>query len=202
MVFIVTMKVSVRALRASDGSQLWETQIDNSAASSLAVDGDLLYVGSRSLIESLQASTGHMLWHKDASRGYEGAWAASNGVFYLGTDVSLQAFQGKDGTQLWQTAISAPSISTVTATDDTVYFVTGYTLKAVQASSGHLVWQHSISRLNGGYRHALAASEEAVYIGIGGLIRHGSGCDSHYSNGFAVEAVRPADGSLLWSFQV
>ena len=202
MVFLITRKVSVRALRASDGSQLWETPIDNINASSLAVDGDLLYVGSRTLIESLQASTGQMRWQKNAERGFEGAWAARNGTFYLGTDTALQALRGQDGTQLWQVAINAPGISTVTATDDTVYFVVGHILTAVQASSGQSIWQHPISRLDGGYRHVLVVSEVAVYVGVGGLIRQGAGCDSHYSNGFAVEAVRPGDGSLLWSVQV
>ena len=202
MVFIVDRKVSVRALRASDGSQLWETPIDSIAASSLAVDGDLLYVGSRTVIESLQASTGQMRWQKSAERGFEGAWVARNGTFYLGTDAALQAFRGQDGTQLWQVAINAPGISTLTATDDTVYFVVGHVLTAVQASSGQSIWQHPISRLDGGYRHVLVVSEAAVYVGVGGLIRQGAGCDSHYSNGFAVEAVRPSDGSLLWSVQV
>lgn len=201
VVFLVTRKVSVSALRASDGSQLWETEIDNINASSLAVDGDLLYVGSRTLIESLQASTGQIHWQKNAEQGFEGAWAAQNGMFYLGAGTALQAFRGQDGTQLWQTVSNAPGISVLTATNDTVYFVTGHVLSAAQASSGTLIWQHTISRLDGGYRHVLVVSEAAVYVGVSSLIRQGVGCDSHYRDGFAVEAVRPNDGSLLWSFQ-
>jgi hypothetical protein len=40
-----------------------------------------------------------------------------------------------------------------------------------------------------------------VYIGVSGLVSHGSAC-GQISSGSAVEAVRSNDGSLLWSTQI
>jgi len=200
MVYVVTEKASVEALRASDGSQRWQTDLGNIAVSSLVADGNQVYVGASSLIESLRADSGAKLWQKSPQSGSEHVWAANSSVVYISADASLQALRGLDGTPLWQITITSASISALLLNGQALYFTNGNLLRAVQASSGASLWQHPISRLDGGFTHALAATDTGVYVGLGGFVHHGSGCGTT-SSAIAMEAVRPTDGSLLWSFQ-
>jgi outer membrane protein assembly factor BamB len=198
-------------LQASDGTRLWQQGFQGYAARSLKIAGDVLYIDDAEQsatfreVLALRVSDGTRLWQQSVQQGQQQLLAVGGGIAYLSiTDTnynqSLKALRASDGTLLWQKSLKDANGLTLLADADTLYLVFARQLSAWRTNDGSQLWQQQIHLLDGGYSYDLAASNGAVYLGVGGLFHHGSGCGVTDAT-YGVETVRASDGKLLWSSQ-
>ena len=198
-------------LRGSDGTRLWQQGFQGYAARSLKIADGVVYIDDAQQsstfqeVLALRGSDGTRLWQQSVEQGQQQLLAVDSAGAYLSiTDAnnneSLKALRASDGTLLWQKSLNNANGLTVLADDDTLYLVFARQLYAWRAADGSQLWQHQIHLLDGGYTYDLTASEGSVYLGVGGLYHHGSGCGVTDAT-YGVETVRASDGGLLWSFQ-
>jgi sugar lactone lactonase YvrE len=197
-------------LRASDGTRAWAQGFEGYYASFLKIEGNVLYLGDAKQsttsdeVQALRVSDGTRLWLQSAAQGQQ-LLAVGVNVAYLGipdanNNQTLKALRGSDGTLLWQKSLSNANGLTLLTDADTLYLVFGRQLSAWRTNDGSQLWQQQIHLLDGGYSYDLAVSDGSVYLGVGGLFHHGSGCGVTDAT-YGVETVRASDGKLLWSFQ-
>lgn len=107
----------VVALRASDGAQLWQRDLDGAQSpTELAAFDDVLYVGSdaasfypagNASVYALRSQDGAIIWQA-ATEGERLATpvAASDAVYVGASDGCVYALHAGDGTRLWRTFTS------------------------------------------------------------------------------------------------
>ncbi len=197
-------------LHASDGTRAWAQGFEGYYAPFLKIGGDVLYLGAAKLsttseeVQALRVSDGTRLWLQSAAQGQQllavGVNAAYLSIPDTNNNQTLKALRGSDGTLLWQKSLKDANSLRLLADADTLYLVFARRLSAWRANDGSQLWQQPIHLLDGGYSYDLAASDGSVYLGVGGLFHHGSGCGVTDAT-YGVETVRASDGKLLWSFQ-
>ena len=158
---------SCLALRASDGSSLWQYEINAWVCSSPVVVDGVLCISLSTLRQAfelgqlrhrheaficmLQASDGSLLWQQQlgstTGAEYPTAPVAAHGTIYIGAnDGYLYALRAGDGTLLWSyktnaTGLSSPKVAGgvlyVGANDGCVY--------ALHAADGVLLWRTFVS---------------------------------------------------------
>lgn len=202
---------SLVTLLASDGTRLWQQDFQDAAMPFLKLVDDALYVDDTTPgatlheVQALRASDGTRLWQQHVEQGQQRLLAVDGGLAYLSSidtnnNQSLKALQASDGTLLWQKSVNNANSLTLLADSGTLYLVFARHLYAWRANDGSQLWQQQIHLLDGGYAYDLAVSEGSVYLGVGGLFHHGSGCGVTEAT-YGVETVRASDGKLLWSYQ-
>lgn len=202
---------SLVTLLASDSTRLWQQDFQDATMSSLKLAGGIMYVDDTTPgatlheVQALRASDGTRLWQQHVEQGQQRLLAVDGGIAYLSSidtnnNQSLKALQASDGTLLWQKSLNNANGLTLLADADTLYLVFARQLYAWRANDGSQLWQQQIHLLDGGYAYDLAVSEGSVYLGVGGLFHHGSGCGVTEAT-YGVETVRASDGKLLWSYQ-
>jgi outer membrane protein assembly factor BamB len=147
----------VFALRASDGSPLWQAAPSALLSEKLAVaNGDVYVSASTGKLYALKASDGSQAWTAQASTsgGVAGPVATDGKVFFacvgLGSPNLLYAFDGTSGNALWQTSVKSGGYGvSLTATAGAIYMGLGGSMSAFSENNGAPLWQ---TLLNNGYQ--------------------------------------------------
>ncbi len=149
-------KTSVYAIRASDGTLLWQYAMNNgksSFASWLQVEQGIVYTSvvdaegsDTGTISALQSSDGKVLWQDTVDGSPSGA-LLSNGVIYAGagtsTSSALYALRAQDGTLVWSYPIDGIVFGDPVLVDTTIYMGAGNGMVyALRANQGTLVWHY------------------------------------------------------------
>lgn len=95
---------SVYALRASDMSVLWQTQVGTLGGSQPTVGGGRVFVGSADAhLYCLDVTSGHVLWKYPASDRVYGTPLVTSDTIYFGADDSyIYALDSTSGTTRWK----------------------------------------------------------------------------------------------------
>jgi outer membrane protein assembly factor BamB len=184
-------KNRLSALRAADGSTLWEM---DAASGSPVVGTGLVYVFSVDEgLYALSASSGKKQW-----RSPEAGVGASNPlldstILYTGgataSTFAVLALDARTGRTLWEeAAISGSSETPFGVVAGTVYTSTGNAIRALNADNGTEMWRWSVPA-NQSMSPGPQVAQGVVY---GGYTLY----DSTDTVQFALSA---RDGSLLWS---
>ena len=134
----------LRALRASDGTQLWNVPGPNGG--SLATDGTVVCGVTGANLQpggqlwAWRASDGRRLWVSDADGGFGVPAMAGGAVYAVSAGGTLSALRASDGEQIWHhpaSVTSAPALA-----HGVVYaHGTAGELLALRAADGHVLWR-------------------------------------------------------------
>jgi outer membrane protein assembly factor BamB len=201
IVYVATDYGTVKALKSSDGTQVWQYSngspsdrpLENSL--SMSVSNGIVYVKSDQLY-ALRASDGHLLWSFPKSSQF---MQLNNGIIYVITNHlasgqfvsdALYALRADDGTQLWHWTMPTSNQSyQLTISASVIYVGPRYWdyrssntyrdhLYALNSSTGVPLWNITISPQEA----SLAVTGTAAYV---------------LSNK-TLQAYRTTDGTVLW----
>lgn len=177
----------VEALRASDGSVLWDAPVPPAGQGSVIVNAGIVYFNALDgTVYALRASDGNELWYLSSgiAAPLDTFLSVSDGIASIHTkDDTVYVVRGDDGMELlryhagdevsWQPFIE----------NGIIYSSDGRgTVQANQASNGSFLWQVS-STVNGSWLWSEA--EGVVYL----------------YNANTVKALRGTNGSPLWHYK-
>jgi outer membrane protein assembly factor BamB len=150
-------KSSVYAIRASDGTLLWQYPINKggySFADWLQVENGVVYAsaidaensGNLGYFYALQSSNGSVIWQDKVSGSPSGAML-SNGVIYSSvSDISgsaVYALHANDGGLFWSYPIGGTVFGGPILVGTTIYIGAGNgMLYALRADNGAVVWHY------------------------------------------------------------
>jgi len=134
----------LRALRASDGTQLWNVPGPNGG--SLATDGTVVCGVTGANLQpggqlwAWRASDGRQLWTSDADGGFGVPVMAGGAVYVVSAGGTLSALRASDGKKIWA---HPASVASAPALARGVVYARGTTgeLLALRASDGHVLWR-------------------------------------------------------------
>jgi len=190
---------TVYALRASDGSLLWQYEIDkDSSFLNLEIAEGVLYATSGSqknsngIIHALQLDKGSLLWNHQVYINYRyflGQIEAiiTEGVVYIasqGNPAILYALKAKDGSFLWQYNLVNGFEAIIEPANGVVYVGNSSdssSIDALRASDGSLLWRYRFN--NSSNISALVAAQTALYVGVDDTNGQGSLFTLQLSNG-------------------
>jgi outer membrane protein assembly factor BamB len=181
--------VTVDALRARDGSQLWSRTFptDSPGTFQLTVVNKVVYVMSAAeRIDALRATDGSLLWHYSAHSSFVSLPAVANGMVYAGTiDGHLYALRASDGFPLWTyTASPAQPLFPVVVDGQAYLTLQGGGMDVLRADTGVLLWQYT--------PHVPALQLFPLILVADGVVYAGTQ-DGH------LLALRASDGFTIWS---
>jgi outer membrane protein assembly factor BamB len=98
------------ALRASDGSLLWSTNLNGSAIASPVVSDGVVYVATYAentpvYIFALRASDGKQFWHYNTQTNLWNNFTIDHGFIYTTSHDGAVALHASDGLPLWDTRL-------------------------------------------------------------------------------------------------
>ena len=176
--------LSVRAIDAASGEQLWETDVPRSSdvplLFPLTAAGSNILVSDEFQVHALDSTTGSLVWSFDPGDIVRSLPASSNGVVYLRSYSAAYALDDSTGEQLWsyQIDIGDPTVRPTVA-DGVCYLWGPYgVLHALDAATGRLLWS-----FNEDHVYRAAAAEGLVFVGAA----------------VAFYALDAATGDPLWS---
>jgi outer membrane protein assembly factor BamB len=126
MVYVNDHNSKVRALRAADGTEIWNSPIGTEF--DLAVGKNAVYISKQhGEVQALRIKDGTTIWHLTAERPNPLVIAAGN-IVYIASN-NLYAVSAADGKHLW----SFPaSVSSLTAAPGVIYVSAGVSLYALR----------------------------------------------------------------------
>lgn len=112
-VYVSDFNGGVYRLRLSDGSQVWETRLPGWSRGSLAVEGSVLFCGTRAgewkdgsgKLFALSVEDGAILWSRATLNEIWSSISVGDGVVYFGAD-RLYAAKVSTGSILWEAPIA------------------------------------------------------------------------------------------------
>lgn len=150
-------KSTVYAIRASDGTMLWQYPMNNggdSFAGWLQVQNGVVYTSvvapgnsdSTGYIAALQSSDGKVIW-QDKVDGPPSGVLLTGGAIYASVDAAnggaVYALRARDGALLWSYPINGTLFSDPVLVNTTVYVGAGNGMVyALRADNGALVWHY------------------------------------------------------------
>ena len=174
------------AVDAATGDLRWRTQIASHAY--MAVEDDVVFVGSGSYLYAVDAATGTTLWNYRMGSTTYSTPAVADGVVYMASlDRNLYAVDADTGDLRWRYESGGGGIrSSPAVSEGVVYVVSSWNghLHAVDVDTGNPRWQYETNDRNGHY-YSPAAADGVVYFPT----------DSYL---YAVDATT---GSLLWQVE-
>jgi PGF-pre-PGF domain-containing protein len=164
--------VTVRAIRADNGNELWNTTKGNSVSSSPAMGIGILYYGTGDGTvyaldlpgNTFDPDTGMKRWAVDVGEAVAGSPAVSDGIVYVGsTDGNVYALDTDTGTQRWNYSTGGSVLSSPAVVDGTVYVGSDDgNVYALDAHTGTVEWNYSTG---GPVRSSPAVVDGTVYVG-------------------------------------
>jgi outer membrane protein assembly factor BamB len=148
------------AIRATDGSSLWNFTMNNGKNAMvgwLAVGDGVIYASvmdastpdtSRGHIYALRSTTGSLLWHYDDNKTSPSNVLLANGVIYVSTysqdsKSMVYALRAGDGSMLWRHGIGQDIYNAPVLNGTTVYVGTGEgSVYALRADNGAVKWHY------------------------------------------------------------
>ncbi|HEU4785190.1 MAG TPA: PQQ-binding-like beta-propeller repeat protein [Ktedonobacterales bacterium] len=211
----------LHAFRASDGSLRWTANSLPHFGDSSAFSGGMIYGvnttfsvdGAVTRLVVVDASNGKVVTdHEVALPAMISPHIAVVGdTIYLTTDTvgigsdsdvhGVYALRASDGSVLWSYPTTDPVVTTPVVANGVVYASAGTTLLALRADDGTLLWRTPLA-VNGrpAIGQWLTSDNDAIYIVAGE-----KGQDfplSPTGDSDFLYALRPADGSILWRFDL
>jgi len=148
-VYIGCYDGGVFAVDARTGSIVWSTRLRGQFYSTPAIDGEQLYIGSKSngRVYCLRTSDGSVVWYARGLRSVYGSPALWGHALYIGGEREFVAMSRVDGSVLWRYPTAGKVLGSATVLDDVVYFsdLSGHTY-ACDARNGELVWEWEAGR--------------------------------------------------------
>jgi outer membrane protein assembly factor BamB len=194
----------VHALRASDGTHLWQYAVAGRLPDAPTVVNGTVYVGTtEGTIVALQASDGKLIWQYTIDLGpdvpsYLGpilfaSPTVSNGVVYVSPAVNklepfVYALQASDGRLLWQARIPDSTLYPLMAAGDILYVCTHSRCLALHTRDGSLLWQQKLP--------AALFSPPAIMFGNIYFSLH------DVQEVSFLYVLRASDGAFLWQRQL
>lgn len=163
----------IRAYDLTDGSEVWQTEVDSPAETTPTVfDGAVYVTDSGGTLHAFRTADGSERWTADVDEPEEGtAVAVANGEVYVGTKSGLYSFT-TDGETRWQFDVA--DATTPTVDTDTVYVgESGFDNRAVYAVSredGSERWRYNTAEqqisdtIQAGIRGPPTLVESGVYV--------------------------------------
>lgn len=160
-IYVLDTEATVRAFSASDGKELWETELvpeeedaEEGRGGGVAFnDGKLFVTTGFGEVHALDAATGKNVWTKKLREPFRAAPTVNGGrVFAITSDNQLLALAAETGTVLWRHRGIAESAGIVSSTSPAVagsIVVVPYSsgeLFAIRVQNGTPVWSDSLTR--------------------------------------------------------
>ncbi|MHB8595301.1 MAG: outer membrane protein assembly factor BamB family protein [Ktedonobacteraceae bacterium] len=181
--------VTIEALRARDGSQLWIRTFptDSPSTFQFTVVNNVVYVESEiEKMDALRASDGSSLWNYTPHVPVIALPSIANGIAYVVTqDNHVSALRVSDGLPLWtyHSPIPIEPVSPIEANGMLYLSVQYGGIVALHANTGMLLWRYTLS-------------DPALYVYPQYLVANGIiyalTQDGH------LFALRASDGSTIW----
>jgi outer membrane protein assembly factor BamB len=179
-ILYVVSGATLTALRARDGTQLWQFQGAASRSTPLVADGTV-YVASTTAISAVRSSDGKLIWNYTLNTANIPPLALENHVLYVGSTSLTFALQTSDGKPLW--TAEQPAFS-LTVMDGEVFTYSFTTAAALRSSDGKLLWSFDLHTTRG-------ADNSTSTPTASGIV---------YINTFdTLYALQAMDGKQLWS---
>lgn len=220
----IASSLAVSAVRTSDGQLLWTYTLKTANPSSLALDHQVLYVGSNRFTSALQQSSGKPLWTTQQPAFALTVRDAEVLTYSISTAAALRSGDGK---RLWSFDLrttSAANHSTITSSAAGIVYVnTSDTLYALRATDGQQLWHtqadgHMQPVIVGQVLYTLssdgqptalqvddgtvlwkaASSVFAALVDVNSGVMYVQGWPSPGSQTPAAFALKLSDGSRLW----
>jgi outer membrane protein assembly factor BamB len=179
---IFTFNSDVYALNATNGKNLWDYNINNSAAFPTLVD-ETLYVGVGSNVSALSSVNGSLLWSNSLVKQTGlGALlkptAVLDNVLYIGSsDGGVYALNTNNGGKIWNQSLgnlseSSPGVvngvTSPAVVNGVVYIASNDgNLYALNATNGDVLWNYTISDRDHAVQSSPVVANGVVYIGSG-----------------------------------
>jgi outer membrane protein assembly factor BamB len=187
----------IYALKASDGSVLWQS-LDSDPITAPISDGgmvyDLFYSNGDAILVALRAGDGSVLWESKPIPVIVPRIAVANGVVYLSTSTyylgqahtdvkpAVIAFRASDGRQLWRYDAAQQFASAPVIANGKVYIGEGPALTVLRASDGKRLWSIATNFHGPSTHEEMAVTGDTVYLYIeepAGNGPNAQGIDAH-----------------------
>jgi outer membrane protein assembly factor BamB len=185
----------VYALRAKDGTVLWQHDTGSSNVSLVGADGSI-YVSATNTsgtgtVTALRANDGRQLWQAHLPFPATGAIGliADKIAVYVGSPAgTISGLSASDGHQLWHYDVPGGAAVIMGEADGIICAGiiskgVSNTVYALQASNGHLLWQQQV-----GFIQALEGADGNVYV------------SSIVSNEYELLALLARNAVVLWHY--
>ena len=205
-VYIGAYNGTLYALRKTDGELGWALRLGDTIGSSVAIDGDSLYVSVETFeppdgfVARIKRSTGEVVWRSSwlGEQSHSSPTIdLADGLVLAGSNNGIyRALRLDTGAEVWRVPTRGGVKDTGTLVDGIVYFTSiEGALYAVRAVDGHVVWQTTLTghtRSSPTFVPGVEASSPPSILGpsVGKLI---IGTDDG-----SVLAVEAATGQLAW----
>jgi outer membrane protein assembly factor BamB len=193
LVYVGVQGDKVLALRAGDGTRLWQFSDHLIGLRPPQLVDGVVYVAAANDVQqgniyALRASDGRLLWHYKTGAFLSETTVIDAAVYVTSQDGMLIALQTSDGHQLWQRALGGGNLGTIwqpVQAFNGVLYVTVTKMSAPTASTsspGFSSQALAMGSLSWGNVWAMPASQ---------TIPHKEGVSTLY-------AIRASDGAMLW----
>ena len=170
-------KGTLLALRAEDGSVLWETPrtVSSSWASPTVVQEGgrwMVLAQGTPILAAYDAQKGKAIWQTPGMMGENAPSpaAAAGRVFAANQLLSMSAVDAKTGKVLWETYDGFPDVASPLATGDVVLMAASYGLvTCLDAASGNVLWKEELG--TGFYASPLVAAGRFYLVDRSGVMR-------------------------------
>ena len=148
VIYIGASDGAITAVRASDGSQLWQHKTSGAAYAPLVINGMVYasdYIGNNgpAHLYALRVSDGKLLWSYPTEASADNFLVTSGVAYLTSTDGTVAALRTTNGALLWHYTIPGQVFNTPLVDGDTVYIgaATGI-VYALKANTGVLRWSY------------------------------------------------------------
>ena len=190
------------ALSASNGTPLWDYNVQGAFASSPAIVNGVVYIGAYPSLYAFNATTGSVLWDYASTAPGASAPAVVNGVVYEGSSWTdnVLAFDASSGVQIWNYSTGMEVDSSPAVVNGVVYIGAGIpalpysgamsegNVYALNAATGSEIWIFT-PPVKASYGNAVTSSpavaDGVVYVG---------------SYDWNVLALNSSSGAQLWNY--
>ena len=189
------------ALRASDGTLLWQEQTGAIASSPVLANGTMYMASFDGVLSALRGRDGSLLWHFQLGSFQSAALAADAGgvdiitLNFASRTSSLFRLQGNTGSPLWQDQESTPVLA-LEEIKGTLYLAADDgTLSALRASNGTHLWSHQFESPT--FQEITSNAPPFLVEGSNDtlVVRSQDSFGTLY-------ALREHDGTLLWNTRI
>jgi outer membrane protein assembly factor BamB len=182
------------ALRASDGSSIWQTTTSGYTYMPTEINRVIYINSSGGTLVALRASDGHQLWKRTLDATFIQSPLLANGVLYITTTKILEPPAAHSasplqeltdiGALLWNTLQNVPAVHTMPHKEgiSSVY--------AIRASDGAVIWHFAMNKGANSWASWFSVENGVVYASA---VNAGSA-----SNTGNIYALQESNGSVLW----
>ena len=182
------------ALRASDGSLIWQYKTASYTNIPLVANGVVYTNSDGGTLAALRASDGHQLWKRALDATFIQSPLLANGVLYITTTKIIEPpaarntspLQGMTdfGALLWNTLQNVPAVHTMPQKEGISY------VYAIRASDGAVLWHYAMNK---------GANSWASWFSVENGVVYASAVDTGSASSTGnIYALQSSNGSVIW----